>query len=272
MTSRAHLQQEAAQARNGLSSAIDDLKSSVTTAALTNGAMTFAREGSSAVARATVDRAMANPLAAMLIGAGIVMLMSQDKTSAVGAAIDKGNGAVRDAAGALGSLGESLMGAASSAVGMTRQATGDAVETAKDAAGKVASAATDASNLATDTYGKVKDMVAEGQAQGTRAIEDMEKRVAETRTRLEKFADEQPVVVAALGLAFGAALGASLPLTDAERTYMGEVSRKVTAKGSDVALQVADSVTDNLASSNVPGKVAQLVDSVASTVKTGLKG
>jgi hypothetical protein len=33
--------------------------------------MTFAKEGSSAVARAAIDRAMASPLAAMLIGAGL---------------------------------------------------------------------------------------------------------------------------------------------------------------------------------------------------------
>ena len=72
MTSSARLEQEATSARAGLSSALDDLKSSVTTTAITNGAMTFAKEGSTAVARAAIDRAMASPLAAMLIGAGVV--------------------------------------------------------------------------------------------------------------------------------------------------------------------------------------------------------
>ena len=92
MTSSARLQQEANVARAGLSSALDELKQSVTTTAITNGAMTFAKEGSNAVARAAVDRAMASPVAAMMIGAGILMLMIGDKKvgSAVGSLVDQG--------------------------------------------------------------------------------------------------------------------------------------------------------------------------------------
>jgi len=66
MTSTVRLQNEADAARAGLSTALDDLRSSVTTTTLTNGAMTFAKEGSTAVARAAIDRAMASPLAAMV--------------------------------------------------------------------------------------------------------------------------------------------------------------------------------------------------------------
>jgi hypothetical protein len=50
MTSSARLQHEADAARAGLSSALEDLRHSVTTTAITNGAMTFAKEGSNAVA------------------------------------------------------------------------------------------------------------------------------------------------------------------------------------------------------------------------------
>ena len=63
MTSSARLQEEANIARAGLSTALEELRQSVTTTAITNGAMTFAKEGSSKVAQAAVDRAMANPLA-----------------------------------------------------------------------------------------------------------------------------------------------------------------------------------------------------------------
>lgn len=257
MTSSAQLQHDADQARAGLSSALDELRSSVTTTAITNGAMTFAREGSSAVARSAVDRAMAHPLAAMLIGAGVVMLMAGDKGSGAGATPE--------------GIGSSLMNAASSALGATRQTTGGGgADSAKGAAEKVTSAASHATDVASDTYGKARDMLAKGQEQGAQTMADAQKLVADTKTRLEKFADEQPILVAALGLAFGAALGASLPLTDAERTYLGEASRKVAGKGGDVARQLADSVTGELAGSDVPGKVAGVVDSMASTVKAGL--
>ena len=103
MTSSARLQQEANAARAGLSSALEELKSSVTTTAITNGAMTFAKEGSNAVARAAIDRAMASPVAAMLIGAGIMMLMIGDKKvgSTLGGLVDHGKSAVKHAADAV---------------------------------------------------------------------------------------------------------------------------------------------------------------------------
>ena len=106
MTSSARLEQEATSARAGLSTALDDLKSSVTTTAITNGAMTFAKEGSSAVARAAIDRAMASPLAAMLIGAGVVMLLAgNNKESKVGEVAAKGNELLKSAAKFFGGLG-----------------------------------------------------------------------------------------------------------------------------------------------------------------------
>src|SRR4051812_20622262 len=115
MTSSARLQQEADAARAGLSSALEELKSSVTTTAITNGAMTFAKEGSSAVARAAVDRAMASPVAAMMIGAGILMLMIGDKKvgSTLGGLVDQGKSAVKSAANAVGSMGSNATAAAS---------------------------------------------------------------------------------------------------------------------------------------------------------------
>jgi hypothetical protein len=113
-------------------------------------------------------------------------------------------------------------------------------------------------------------MIAKGQEQGAKTIEDAQTLVADAKTRLEKFAEEQPILVAALGVAFGAALGASLPITEAERTYMGGASKTVADKGKDVAKQLADSMTGTLAGRDVAGKVGELADSVASTVKTSI--
>lgn len=292
MTSTVRLQNEADAARAGLSTALDDLRSSVTTTALTNGAMTFAKEGSNAVARAAIDRAMASPLAAMLIGAGVVMLMA-NKGTAVGGAVEKGNDTIRHAATAIGSVGSKLATAAADGYATTREATGSVLDTAKDAAGKASSTASQASDAVSGAYGKAtdavtgaygkatdavsgaydkaKDTVAKGQEQGQQALEDAQKLVADTQTRLESFAREQPVLVAALGLAFGAALGASLPITEAEKKYMGAAGKLATDKGTDMAKKVADQVTGTLAGSDIGAKVGELADAVSSTVTQGLR-
>jgi ElaB/YqjD/DUF883 family membrane-anchored ribosome-binding protein len=268
MTSSAKLQNQADQARAGLSTALDELRSSVTTTALTNGAMTFAKDGSSAVAKAAIDKAMANPLGAMLIGAGLFMLMSTDKSSGVGSAIATGNSAVKDAAGAVGGVGSKLMDAATSALGATRSVAGSAVDTAKSAAGQVSSTATSAADMAKDSYAQAKDALSKGQEQSVRTMHDAQDAVMQAKTRLEQFAAEQPILVAALGVAFGAALGASLPVTAAERSYMGDASKKLVDKGTDIAKKVADTTTGTLSGQSVSGKLGEVADAVTSTLKS----
>jgi ElaB/YqjD/DUF883 family membrane-anchored ribosome-binding protein len=264
MTSSAKLQQQADEARAGLSTALDELRSSMTTAALSSGAMTLAKDGSSAVARAAIDKAMANPLGAMLIGAGLFMLMSTDKNGAAdGAGSGTGNGVGKEAAGAAGAVGAKLRDVASSALGATRSAAGSAVDTAKSAADQVSSTAASAADRA-------KDALSKGRDQSTRSLHDAQDVVLQAKTRLEQFAAEQPILVAALGVAFGAAVGASLPVTAAERSFMGDASRKLAEGGTDVARKVADSVTGTLAGSDVAGKIGEVAASVTSTVKNSL--
>jgi phage-related protein len=212
----------------------------VTTTAITNGAMTFAKEGSNAVARAAVDRAMASPVAAMMIGAGLLMLMVGDKKvgSAVGSLVEQGKSAVKSATDA-------------------------ATSTVSGLADKVTGSADKAS-------GQVKDALAEGQQQGQQVLQQAQQLFEQNRGKLEQFAQEQPILVAALGVAFGAALGASLPLTKAEQQYLADPAKKVASKGGEIAQKVADTLTDKLAGQNVDHKIGEVVEAVSSTVTQSL--
>src|SRR5690348_4422275 len=75
MTSSASLQRDAEAARSGLSRTLDELRGTMTSSAISAGATALARESGTAVARAAVERATAQPLAALLIGAGLFMLL-----------------------------------------------------------------------------------------------------------------------------------------------------------------------------------------------------
>jgi ElaB/YqjD/DUF883 family membrane-anchored ribosome-binding protein len=275
MSSSAHLQREASAARVGLSSALDELRDSVSTTALTNGAMTFAKEGSTAVARAAIDRAMASPLAAMLIGAGVLMLMAGgNKDSQVGAAVDKGNEALKSTASTLAGVGSGIAGAASSALSAVSRASGAVSDTAAATTDRVKTAANEASSMATGAYDKarstVEDLTTQGRDQGKQAIDQSQAMMTEAQGRLEQFAREQPILVAALGVAIGAALGASLPMTKAEQDYMGGAARKAGELGTDIAKKVADSVTDKVSSGDVKAKVGEVADAITSTVQTSI--
>ena len=272
MTSSARLQHEADSTRAGLSHTLDELRNSVTTAALTNGAMTFAKEGSATIARAAIDKAAASPLAALLIGAGVFMLLTSDKNSTAGNLVDRANSAIKGAASALGSAaGATANGtrdAASGAVSAAKRAADGVTDAASGAASYVSDTASGAMQAATSGLDKAKGLIADGQTKATQTLHDAEDLMATTTDRFVKFAEEQPILVAALGMALGAAIGSALPVT--EKRYMGEAGAMVTEKGREIASKVADTVTDKIAGADVGGKMGEMVDAVAKTVTTEL--
>jgi len=85
MTTSDVLQRRTEATRAELSTTLDELRLSMTGAALMGGATAMAREGSATVARAVLRRAGDNPLAALLIGAGVVMLCTRSSIFPLGA-------------------------------------------------------------------------------------------------------------------------------------------------------------------------------------------
>jgi ElaB/YqjD/DUF883 family membrane-anchored ribosome-binding protein len=255
MTSSARLQEEANVARAGLSSALDELRQSVTTTAITNSAMTFAKDGSTAVARAAVDRAMANPLATMVIGAGLLLLLAGDKKagSAMGSLVDKGTSVAKSAA-------DSMSSAAGSMTDRVTSSAANVADAATDRAG-------DAQGMLATGQQQAGDMLAKGKEQGQQALHQAQDMFEQGRGKFEQFAQEQPILVAALGVALGAAIGASLPITRTEQDYLGERARKVGSKAGEVAQKAADAVTGTLGGEDVAHKVSEVVDAVSSTVR-----
>jgi hypothetical protein len=290
MTSSASLQRDAVATRAGLSSTLDELRSTFTTSALTSGAMTFAQEGSATLARAAIDRARANPLAALLIGAGLVMLMGRTGegtgSAIVGKASDAVSGAVKGTVSALsGAAGATRSAARDSAATTQRvagQATDMATQAAASASGAISQAVGSAKSMASDAVDRAKDatdagiskaqdLIAEGRAQAGHAVDETQHYVAAGRDMLAQFAEEQPILVAALGVALGAAIGAALPITDAERTYLGAAGERVTSAGKSVATKVADAVTEQVAGTDIGAAVDKAAAGLTGIVKDAAK-
>jgi hypothetical protein len=131
----------------------------------------------------------------------------------------------RDAAlGVASSVGEtvsSVGGQARSRAGDATAAVGDATSAlyggVSQAAGRTASGAR---AFASGTASGARAL-ASGTASGARAFASG---TASTGRDVFDFARDQPLVLAGLGLAFGAAMGAAFPATERERQLMGEAS------------------------------------------------
>jgi gas vesicle protein len=236
MTTSAELQREAEVTRAGLSSTLEELRDSMTRGALTSGASALAKESGATLARAAVRRASDNPLAALLIGAGVVMLFSRaNGPSMTGGLVERATRAIK------GSAGHTV-----DATTAVRGTTGQVQQAVSDTAGKVKQAVGDTASQVQqtihDTTGQVQQKAGEFRDKARQLTNDV---LSGTTDRASGLMQEQPILVTALAVAVGAALGAALPVSETERRYLGPAAARATTKGHEVAEHVADAVSGN---------------------------
>jgi ElaB/YqjD/DUF883 family membrane-anchored ribosome-binding protein len=122
----------------------------------------------------------------------------------------------------------------------TRHRLKSGMSSAKSAAGAVG----DTAARATDTVRQSVDSL------GDRASETKERmRMHSERVRygFESLMEEQPLLVGAIGLAVGAALGAALPRTESEDRLLGETSDSAVRSMKDKAAEAYEEVKDTAA-------------------------
>src|SRR5580704_17503263 len=157
MTSSAQLQREADAARIGLADTLGQLRDGVAPSALSGEAIALVKDSGLSILKALSDSARANPVPALLIGAGLTMLLTRTTGSDVmGVATSTLKSAAATSAGAARSAASGLAGAASSAAsGIAGAAAGAASSVAGAASGVASSFAGAASGAA----GAAKDAV-----------------------------------------------------------------------------------------------------------------
>ena len=169
MTSSAQLQREADAARIGLADTLGQLRDGVAPSALSGEAIALVKDSGLSILKALSDSARANPVPALLIGAGFTMLLTRTTGSDVmGAATSTLRSAAATSAGAARSAASGLAGAASSAASGIAGAASGAASSVAGAASGAAGAAKDAvkgaadrtANAVMDAAGTMSDRVA----------------------------------------------------------------------------------------------------------------
>ncbi|WP_245433334.1 hypothetical protein [Mesorhizobium sp. WSM3866] len=213
-----------------------------------------------------------NPLPLTVIGAGLAWLMLGSGASAATATTgyatrrgsDRHDGTSTAGTGTMtsdtyASVGDMASGAAGTVSGMASSAAGTMSDMASSAAGSVSGMASGAAETLTNSATATADMA-------TRA----------TRSA-QQLMEDQPLAVAAVGLAIGAAIGAMLPHTQLEDERLGgyreqlrERAEDALEKGVDQVKQVAAEAYQ--AASDEAGRQASsegtLADKVSDVVKS----
>ena len=294
MTSSAQLQREADAARVGLADTLGQLRDGVAPSALSGEAIALVKDSGLSILKSLADSARANPVPALLIGAGLTMLLTRTTgsdvmgvaTSTLKSAAATGADAARSAAsgvaGAASSAASSVAGAAKQAVkGATDRTANAAMDTAAAVSDRVAESAVSAHHTAVDSMASVKDRLQSGLDSGKAELDARRQQAGEladnlrgqaqtvaqqARQSFARLIEEQPILMAALGAALGAAIGAALPLSQAEKDLMGETGAKAIGVGREALTNAADVVRKEASAADLGTKMGQLADKVVQTV------
>ena len=294
MTSSAQLQREADAARVGLADTLGQLRDGVAPSALSGEAIALVKDSGLSILKSLADSARANPVPALLIGAGLTMLLTRTTgsdvmgvaTSTLKGAAATGADAVRSAAsgvaGATSSAASSVAGAAKEVVKGATDRTADVVmDSAAAVSDRVAESAVSAHHTAVDSMASVKDRLQSGLDSGKAEFDARRQQASEladnvtghaqtvaqqARQSFARLIEEQPILMAALGAALGAAVGAALPLSQAEKDLMGETGAKAIGVGREALSNAADVVRKEASATDLGAKMGQLADKVVQTV------
>ena len=229
MTSSAHLQREADAARVGLADTLGQLRDGVAPSALSGEAIALVKDSGLSILKSLANSARANPVPALLIGAGLTMLLTRTTGSDVmGAATSTLKSAAATGVDAARSAASGVAGAASSAASSVAGA-------ARGAAGSVAGAASGVAGAAKDAVKGVTDRTANAVMDTAASVSD---RVAGSAMSARQTAVDSMVSVkdrVQSGLNSGKAE------LDARRQQAGELADELTDQAQTVAQQARQS-------------------------------
>ena len=240
MTSSAQLQREADAARIGLADTLGQLRDGVAPSALSGEAIALVKDSGLSILKALSDSARANPVPALLIGAGLTMLLTRTTGADVmGVATSTLKSAAATSAGAARSAASGLAGAASSAAsGIAGAASGAASSVAGAASGVASSVAGAASGAA----GAAKDAVKGAADRTANAVMDaagtMSDRVAGTAVSAHQTAVDG---MGSVKDRLQSGLDSGKAEYDARRQQAGELAHDVTDQAQTVAQQARQS-------------------------------
>ena len=281
------LEGEADEARRRLSSTLDDLADNLTPGRMLDEVISYSRGGGASFLKGLGNAASTNPLPTLLIGVGAAMLLSgkgrldsipqhfgdlfgggdperskaRRKTDPAG--FDQRAG--RGKASVVGEASEAVKDAVHSAASGVKSAVTSAASMATHAADTIGQQASSTVGTISDTASGLGDgladlaeAVVDTTAEEASHLRDQAMRVShDLRDRASRLAEEQPLVVAAAGIAIGALFAALLPRTSVEDELMGEASETIREAA-------GDAVSDQL--EHVSSEAGNVADEVKETI------
>jgi len=213
------IERDVERTRSDIEDTVEALRDKMSLGQIVDEAGRYLRNsGGSEAMHNLAAQARANPLPLALVGVGLAWLMSGRGQPSMGYSSSSsgsyaGNGSsFRDAGSRLGETA----GAAKGAIAEKGRKAGEAASSTMHQIGEQASQTYDrVSERASHTYGRVSDTASQG-------YERMSDQASRAQRRMSELVEDEPLILAGLGLAVGAAIAAMIPATRTENRLMGD--------------------------------------------------
>jgi len=227
------LERETELTRSQLAGTIDELRAAMTAGQVVDQFLERVGGGDAATMLNNLKRqAVDNPAPLALIGAGVAWLMfgagAREWSESAGQTVESARASAADKArswtGAAAETAEGARQKASDVAGRARRTAADAGQALKGRAGAAVETARSAATTGMQSLSHGARTAAQGVASSVSATR---RRATLTGARFAGFCREQPLVLAGLGLAIGAAIGALAPQSDAEERALADAGAKL---------------------------------------------
>ncbi len=254
------LKREADQARDALEETLYELEQRLSPSVLVDRVATAVKENAGDFSTNLLAQVRNNPVPTVLSSVGLAWLMAASKRpppragdgSNLGERWSSGMRTARDATQGAGEAARSAADTASSAYHSATDAASSAYQSTADAASSAYHTATDAASSAyrtaadttADAANRIADTTRQTADRALRASRGGMQSVAECYSYLRT---EQPLVLGAIAIVAGAAIGALLPTTRAENEWVGDASATAKERLKGEARRRMDDVKEGVA-------------------------
>jgi len=217
MTTSAQLELEAEETRSQIAETLDELRDRMTPGQIVDQVIDYMRDSGGGVFMQNFrQQVVANPIPVTLVGAGIAWLAMASRR--------RGNGSIGRTTGGVGNTGSETWPVRDHASAVAEGWS----DSAREAGGRIKGTANAAASAVNDAASATYDAAARGSRRGAdllgRTATTLRDNVASGGRSFTDLVKDQPLVLAGLGLALGALLGAVLPGTETEDQLMGDAS------------------------------------------------
>lgn len=247
------LEHEIDQQRANISNIVDALESKLTPGQLFDQALAYTRGNGGEFFQNLGTTVKNNPVPTVLAGLSLAWLAMNQNRPIAPRRVNEGPSLMDRASAAASKVGqvvdsakEQLRGAADSVTTRASAVKDSVTSSASSVKNSVASGASSVKDKATTWRDGASDRLSQGSERLNHGAHDLTHQAKTTgvqvKGQFEHLLQEQPLVLAAVGLALGAAFGAALPSTRHENRLLGKTSDRLTEQVKSKAREVKETV------------------------------